>query len=331
MEEKRNSFATETTDKSSFSSVSSEKSQKVADNFEPIDIEGQKETGIWVHRPGSEVSQIWEPRKGKSRFVDTQILGEPNTSRNSSLVASGSQNSSSTDENPDDKQRMGKVRRGLQKFSSVFHRSPKKDDHSGSLESIQSPRVNIKAVNARNIGVKFVVEEDHAPPAMENILKEEDLSSGESGSESPTKGNIKDKAKGFFKHAEKSARTLRNALSRKGSRRYPADSAEVTDKGILADSDSSDDESPPSGKVEKIPVASDVVVRDGGNESSSSQDHLVQTGEIDTRIDAKSPMETISPQSLETLNNRVDSPDNKSNVESSKLKLDEGDLEVQTK
>lgn len=42
---------------------------KVADIFEPIDIEGQEETGIWVHHPGSEVPQVWEPRKGKSKLA----------------------------------------------------------------------------------------------------------------------------------------------------------------------------------------------------------------------------------------------------------------------
>ncbi|PON83358.1 C2 domain containing protein [Trema orientale] len=335
VEDKRNSFATETTYKSSFSSVSSEKSQRVADNFEPINIEGQKETGIWVHRPGSEVSQTWEPRKGKGRRHDTQILGEPNdaTTRVSSLAASGSQNSSSTDENPDDKPRVGRVRRGLQKISSVFHRSPKKEDQSGSFtESIQSPHVNIKAMNSKDIGVKFVVEEDRAPAALEKILKEEDSSTGgESGQESPSKGNMKDKAKGFFRHAEKSARSLRSVLSRKGSRRYPVDSPVVTDRGIPPDYDSSDDESLPSGKVETIPVASDVVVPDGGNDSSSSQDLVVQTGEIDTAIDAKNPTEKVSPQHSEILHDRVGSPDSKNDVESSKLKLDEGVLEGQTK
>ncbi|PON46283.1 C2 domain containing protein [Parasponia andersonii] len=333
-EDKRNSFATETSNKSSFSSVSSEKSQRVADNFEPIDIEGQKETGIWVHRPGSEVSQTWEPRKGKGRRHDTQILGEPNdaTTRVSSLAASGSQNSSSTDDNPDDKPRVGRVRRGLQKISSVFHRSPKEDQSGSFKESIQSPHVNIKAMNSKDIGVKFVVEEDRAPVALDKILKEEDSSTGgESGQESPSKGNMKDKAKGFFRHAEKSARSLKSVLSRKGFRRYPADSPVVTDRGIPPDYDSSDDESLPSGKVETIPVASDVVVPDGGNDSSSSQDLVVQTGEIDTAIDAKSPTEKVSPQHLEILHDRVGSPDSKNDVESSKLKLDEGVLEGQTK
>ena len=74
-EEPKNSFeANETTDNSSFSPVPPEKSEKLADNYEPIDIKGQQETGVWVHHPGSEVSQRWEPRKGKSRRLDIYRL-----------------------------------------------------------------------------------------------------------------------------------------------------------------------------------------------------------------------------------------------------------------
>ncbi|XP_062087211.1 C2 domain-containing protein At1g53590-like [Humulus lupulus] len=331
VEDKRNSFVNETNNTSSFSSFSSDKSQKVPDNFEPINVEGQKETGIWVHRPGSEVLQTWEPRKGKNRRLDTEILGESNdvTIKSSSLAASGSQNSSSTDEIPDEKNRVGRVRRGLQKISSVFHRSPRKEEPSGSfVESIQSPHVNIKAVNAKVSGIKLVVDEDGAVGSSGEVLNEEDSSSGEGDPESPLKGKIKDKAKNFFKHAEKSARSLRVVLSRKGSRRHTIDSPAVTDKGILADYESSDDESL-AGKVERIPVASGVVVpdADGGNDSSSSRDHVVQTSEIDTETDAKSPTVKANPQGLEMLDDRVGEgspPDSNSDVEPSKLKLDEG-------
>ncbi|KAF4397915.1 hypothetical protein G4B88_019636 [Cannabis sativa] len=336
VEDKRNSFVNETNNTSSFSSLSSDKSQKVPDNFEPINVEGQKETGIWVHRPGSEVSQTWEPRKGKNRRLDTQILGESNgvSTKNSSLGASGSQNSStSTDELPDDKNRVGRVRRGLQKITSVFHRSPRKEEHSGSfVEPIQSPHVNIKAVNATDRNVMLVVDEDGGVPSSGEILNEEDSSSEEGGSESPLKGKIKNKAKNFFKHAEKSARRV---LSRKGSRRHTSDYPAATDKGVLADYDSSDDESLP-GKVESIPVASNVVVPDadvdGGNDSSSSRDHVVQTSEIETEADAKSSptAKVVSPQGLEMLHDRVgeDSLGSKrDDAESLKLKLDEGSLE----
>ncbi|XP_024028247.1 C2 domain-containing protein At1g53590 isoform X2 [Morus notabilis] len=340
-EEKGNSFATETTNKGSFSSASSEKSQRVAEYFEPIDIEGQKETGIWVHQPGSDVSQTWEPRKGKCRHLDTKILKEPNDiTGNSILTPSRSQNndSSSSDENPDDKRSMSSVRRGIRKIGSVFHRSPKDGKSNSFTETIPSPHINIKAVDVKEIGVKFVVEEDLARPALDNIPKEEDSSYGESGPDSPSKGNMKDRAKSLFKHAEKSAQTLKHMLSRKGGRRSQGNSP-VTERDIAVDyDDSSDDESLPSSKVERIPsipIPSEGIVLGCGNDSSSSQDHVVdpvvQAGETDTAVDAKSPKNKVSPRGLEMLHDKEGSPVNKSDVESPKMKLDEGgDLEGPT-
>lgn len=74
MEDKRSSFAGETTNEVLSSSVSLEKSNSVADDFEPINIE-------WVHFPGSEVSRSWEPRKRKSRHLDTKIRLESEVSQ----------------------------------------------------------------------------------------------------------------------------------------------------------------------------------------------------------------------------------------------------------
>ncbi|KAI7736345.1 hypothetical protein M8C21_028118, partial [Ambrosia artemisiifolia] len=73
----------------------SEISKKLAvDQFEPIDVEGQIETGIWVHHPGADVAQVWEPRKGKDRSVHKDT-----GSVNSSIKSEPSPNdSSSTDE-----------------------------------------------------------------------------------------------------------------------------------------------------------------------------------------------------------------------------------------
>ncbi|GMI66112.1 hypothetical protein like AT1G53590 [Hibiscus trionum] len=58
------SFAAKDADNGSLSPMSSKKSPTLLDHLEPIDVEGQEETGIWVHHPESEVSQTWEPRKG---------------------------------------------------------------------------------------------------------------------------------------------------------------------------------------------------------------------------------------------------------------------------
>lgn len=253
MEDKRNSFSSETANKNSFSSLSSEKSPRVADNYEPIDVEGQKETGIWVHHPGSEVSQTWEARKGKGRRLSTQIQGEPN-------------GSSGTDDTQDDKHPMQSVRRGLRKLGSVFQKNPKKEDNSSSFtESLQSPvtpRVNLRAVNEKDIAVKFVVEDEISGKVS---------SSGESSSGSPGKGRVKGMAKSFFKHAEKS---VKHALSRKGSRKSQTDSCE---REIIADSNSSDDDdTPPSPIVELIPVVSRDIPHPPVNDSFTSDENLVQ-------------------------------------------------------
>ncbi|KAL6283336.1 hypothetical protein ACE6H2_014265 [Prunus campanulata] len=161
VEDKRNSFASDA-NKSSFSSASSEKSHRVADNFEPIDVEGQKETGIWVHHPGSEVSQTWESRKGKSRLLDNEIQNDAG-SYNSVISATQNNDDSGTDRNP--VRRMKSIRKGLNRICSVFHRNSKKDLSSDSFkESVRSAHINLRAVHEKEIGVKFIVEDDLSGP-----------------------------------------------------------------------------------------------------------------------------------------------------------------------
>ncbi|KAF3442294.1 hypothetical protein FNV43_RR16210 [Rhamnella rubrinervis] len=284
-EDKINSFVGESTNKGSFSSASSEKSNRVADTFEPINIEGQKETGVWVHHPGSEVSQTWEPRKGSRRRLDTEIQREPNGSTGGSISAEpGSQNSkSSSDENPDDKRSLKTVRRGLRKIGSVFQRSPKKEDNSNFGETVPSPHVNIRAVNEKEIGVRFVVDEDLTRPVSSKIPKGGASSSGGSSPDSPGKGNMKDKAKSILKHAEKSARSIKHALSRKGSRKNLGESSSVTGREILPDTDYSDDN-----ESIRSPGAEHV-------SENKSKDDIVGTSAVDTAMDAKGQMKKVVP------------------------------------
>ncbi|XP_062011835.1 C2 domain-containing protein At1g53590-like isoform X2 [Rosa rugosa] len=294
MEDKRNSFSSETANKNSFSSVSSEKSPRVADNYEPIDVEGQKETGIWVHHPGSEVSQTWEARKGKGRRLSTQIQGEPN-------------GSSVTDETQDDKRPMQSVRRGLRKLGSVFQKNPKKEDNSCSFtESVQSPvtpRVNLRAINERDIAVKYVVEDETSG----KVSKEGASSSGESSSGSPGKGKVKGMAKSFFKHAE---RSVKHALSRKGSRKSQTDSCE---REIIADSDSSDDDdTPPSPIVEMIPVVSRDIPHPPVNDSFKSDEHLTQpfaSALSNIPEDTEDSVKKVEPEDTEKTLEKPDDPE----------------------
>ncbi|KAF7836583.1 C2 domain-containing protein [Senna tora] len=143
-EERRKSCADETDNGSSFSSVLSKKSQKVADSFELVDAEGQKETGIWIHHPGSEIFQTWMPRKGKSRRPNIKIHGEINDLNGS---CNSNINCSCPNDNPLEKHKMKSFKRGLHKIGSVFCRSPREEQSGGLGEAVQSPYAKIGAVD----------------------------------------------------------------------------------------------------------------------------------------------------------------------------------------
>ncbi|KAK6157453.1 hypothetical protein DH2020_011701 [Rehmannia glutinosa] len=271
--------------KGSFSSKLSEKSQKVADKFEPIEIDGQSETGIWIHHPGTEVAQKWEPRKGKSRHVDSQHLnGDLAGSFKSSGPFSSQNDGSSTDESTDlnKPHSMNPVRKGLKKISSVFHRSPRGEDKSNALrEAEPSPHDNIKALNAKDGGVRWITDDTIIPPSPRTTVKDDEKELGEeSGPESPHQGHAKDVAKSILKQAGKSARSLKYALSRKASRKTKS-----TDKDAILEQDSSDDESlssatdtvlaEPGLVIPGSAVSSPALVSD--NNSVKLKDSVVQT------------------------------------------------------
>ncbi|XP_050368771.1 C2 domain-containing protein At1g53590-like isoform X2 [Argentina anserina] len=289
MEDRRNSFSSETANKTSFSSVSSEKSPRVTDNYEPIDVEGQKETGIWVHHPGSEVSQTWEARKGKGRRLSTQIQGKRN-------------GSSGTDQ--DNKRPMQSVRQGLRKLGSVFQKNPKTEDSSSSFtESVQSsgtPHVNLRAVNGKDIAVKFVVEDDMSG----KVSKDGASNSGESSAGSPEKRKAKGMAKSFFKQAE---RSVKHALSRKGSRKSQTDSCE---REIIADS-SDDDDPPPSPMVAMISVVSRDIPHSPINDSFTSDEHLDQplaSALSNISEGTEDPERKVEPEDTEKMLEKPDNP-----------------------
>ncbi|KAK3198508.1 hypothetical protein Dsin_021923 [Dipteronia sinensis] len=332
-----NSFTKESSLKGSFSSVTEEKSPKVADNFEPINIEGQQETGIWVHHPGSDVVQTWEPRKGKSRRLDTQIHRVTNDSFGSanSAVAGSLNNgsSSSSDDNRESKNPMNTVRRGLRMIGSVFNRSPKSEDHSGSIGAVfQSPHANLKAVNTKEIGMKFIVEDSLSGPitGKDPIPKETSVGSEGSGPESPGKGNMKGMAKSILKHAGKHARHIKHALSRKGSRRFQGDSSGVTEQDILLDGDSSDDESLSSPRVERVPAVSNPLSPCSGNDYIyDTKEHIVQTGSNDPamEIEGQTKKKSVEDQKRKD-DGEIGKPNGSGNeeIESSKTNILEEDL-----
>ncbi|KAG8637272.1 hypothetical protein MANES_15G100600v8 [Manihot esculenta] len=296
-EEMGDSFTSETANSASFSSRTTDKSP---DNFEPINIEGQEGTGIWVHQPGSEVSQTWEPRKGKSKRLDNQVDGVPGDSFGGTHSGPLNNESSSSDENTEGKRTMNKVRHGLHKLSSVFRRGPKNEENSGrNEETVQSPYANIKAVNHKEIGVKFIVEDTLPASAVVKNPKEVNLSPEGSGSESPGKGNVKGMAKSILKRAEKSARNIKHVLSRKGSRKSPSGLSDVTEQEISPESDSSDDESLTSPQVQRIPVVSSSTSSSYGNDLDDKiKERVVQAGSSES---AEDQMKNVDVEGLERI------------------------------
>ncbi|CAN8259359.1 unnamed protein product [Cochlearia groenlandica] len=304
-------FASDVTNKGSFSSVVSGKSPRVLDNMEPINIEGQEETGIWVHQPGTEVSMIWEPRKGKSRCLDNQIRGAPHDpsagSARSTASTSPNNESSSPDESQEGKNPVKSVGRGLKKIALVFHKNGKKDefsDHRGNLEEdIRSPRINLKALHKKDVGVKYIIEDRLSGPLTGRSPKAESLGSGDG----QNKGHMKDVAKSILKHAEKSARHLKHAFSRKGSRKSKDDECStVSEQDTVPESESvsgsesqceySDEESMLSKVREpgtpRTPKPGEKIVR------ANLKDDAKGAADISTNKEAK--VQKLNPANLET-------------------------------
>ncbi|KAL3508821.1 hypothetical protein ACH5RR_028222 [Cinchona calisaya] len=271
-EYKKESFATDSTNKGSFSSITSEKSPKVADSYEPIDVEGQEETGIWVHRPGSEVAQIWEPRKAKSRRLDTNIHIEGVDSAGScKLTSSGSCKTDCNNAEESAEQSPSFVKRGLHKIGSLFHRRQRNEKPVAFEEPLPSPRVNIRSVNSKEIGVKFIVDDTFLPPSSQKTPKPDGKGSSEgSGPDSPSKGNIRNRLK-------RSAHSIKHALSRKGSKKLHSESESQSTEND--ESDSSEMDSLPTvvytPHTEPISVASTPISGYGKDSSSPRENRIL--------------------------------------------------------
>ncbi|XP_073110470.1 C2 domain-containing protein At1g53590 isoform X2 [Elaeis guineensis] len=201
--------------------------RKISDEYEPINIEGQEKTGIWVHRPGSDVSQTWEPRKGRVRYPETQLHREDNectNTRESSASGSHFSDCNSNDENVDGHKfhQLRTIKNGLHKIGSLFHKSPSKESPRGLVENaVPTPRPNIQPLGEKRTSVNFIVDDYHSGNSGE-------LDKGEPGS--PRKGHVKGMAKNIVKQAGKSARSLKSVLSKKGSNKFEEEQPSEADK-----------------------------------------------------------------------------------------------------
>uniref|UniRef100_A0A0V0IUY0 Putative C2 domain-containing protein-like n=1 Tax=Solanum chacoense TaxID=4108 RepID=A0A0V0IUY0_SOLCH len=262
-----NSDEMDTAEGGSLPTEMDKQSSKVADTYEPINIEGQKETGMWVHHPGSEVPQVWEPRKGKSRVVDGEVLGSDTDSMGGSfkLRGGGSTRGDDSDEGSGSK-KMNLINRGINKIGSIFHKSQKSEDRSGNLgDPVPSPQANLKAVSAKETRVNLIMN-DSVETTPRDDSKE--AHEGYVQCSSSNKSRVRDKAKNILRHA----------VSRKSSRKSKGElepTASERDLSVESDS-SSDDFTPPVGSplgrsVSGRFIASTVIENPNGNTVKSSE------------------------------------------------------------
>ncbi|OIT34669.1 PREDICTED: C2 domain-containing protein At1g53590-like [Nicotiana attenuata] len=273
--QERNSVDMDTAETGSLSTDLDKQSSKVADKYEPINIEGQQETGMWVHHPGSEVPQVLEPRKGKSRVTDGEIHGSDADSTGSFKSKTGG--STRGDEcMPDEsngtkKHSTNLINRGFHKIGSFFHRSQKNEEKSGNLgEPAPSPHANLKAVNAKEIGVKFIMDD-----SVSRTPREDGTESNEgNGQGSAKKGKVKERAKNI----------LKIAVSRKSSRKSKGESeSTASERDLSVESDSSEDDyslSVGSPLVDGHSVSSRFIASTGVENSNDST--VKSSGWVDT-------------------------------------------------
>ncbi|CAN6453046.1 unnamed protein product [Victoria cruziana] len=177
---------------------------RVADEREQIVVEGQSHTCVCVLRPGSDVSTTWEPRMGRNRNPETEILGE----RPSYLVTPIRTvcNDNSSEEAKDDSP-MSALKR---KMGSLFSRDRKTDDK----EAMLSPPANLKAGDEKGNHDRLDLD---APETIKEQLagNKTDKGAQKHEADSSPKGDAKNVARSIIKHAGKSARELKHRMSRK--------------------------------------------------------------------------------------------------------------------
>ncbi|KAM0017245.1 putative C2 domain, synaptotagmin-like mitochondrial-lipid-binding domain, C2 domain superfamily [Helianthus debilis subsp. tardiflorus] len=256
---------------------SAEKSRKTeADQLEPIDVEGQRETGIWVHRPGSDVAQVWEPRKGKNRVVHKDSESVTGSIRSEPSGNDLSSSDECVDGNKPKSRNM--VKRGFRKVGSLFHKTPKPEDDKGIDQSRTVkkqededcvPLHNVRAVNDKGVRVNLVMADELSIPRQgRQVGFEESPDGSELGS--PDKRGVRDSVKGFMKQTGNSARGLMHTVSRKVSSK-----GRDTDVGVKSDSSS------------EVGVIGSPGYRADGEASPNGP---YGPGQMDSRKDAMSPV-----------------------------------------
>jgi hypothetical protein len=215
----RSSFSSRTNDES----ASSAEFRKMSDEYEPVDIEGLEKAGVWVHRPGSDVAATWEPRKGRARCQDSQILRENDACSDSprSSISESQTSNSSTEEPSNGKshRHLRKVKKGLGKLAGTMLHKSSKHGNDDETSPCVTPHSNIQPIGESRVSVTYVVDEDARNRTEQR--PDDQQSSPERGEvDSPTKRPLRKKAAHMVKHAGKTAgktaHNLKSMFSRKG-------------------------------------------------------------------------------------------------------------------
>ncbi|KAL6877582.1 hypothetical protein ACP4OV_012797 [Aristida adscensionis] len=211
----RSSFSSRTNNESE----SSDEFRKMSDEYEPVDIEGLEKADVWVHRPGSDVTSTWEPRKGRPRCQDSKIHRENDACSDSPRSSVSDQRSDSSTEEPGvgkSHRHLHKVKKGLGKLAgAVFHRSPKKESDD-DVSPCVTPHPNIRRVGESRVSVTYVVDQDPGNNRTQQGADDQHSSPEREELDSPTKKHLRKKAVHMVKHAGKTAHNLKSMFSRKG-------------------------------------------------------------------------------------------------------------------
>ncbi|PKA59111.1 C2 domain-containing protein [Apostasia shenzhenica] len=195
-----------------------EENNQMADVFEPIKIEGHEKTGVWVHRPGQDVCQTWETRKGRQRLPETELQLESNEGNDS--PRSEASTTQCSEENGDSKKlhRRGTVSRGLKKIGSLFQKSPRKgnlrEGKEESEDSVPTPRPNIRAVDQQVTAVRIILDDSFIADPGDLIDENGNCTPGKNDVNSPEK---KDISSNSIKQAGLPSPIVKGVLKRKGS------------------------------------------------------------------------------------------------------------------
>ncbi|XP_062218903.1 C2 domain-containing protein At1g53590-like isoform X2 [Phragmites australis] len=200
-------------------SESSDEFRKMSDEYEPVDIEGLEKADVWVHRPGSDVTSTWEPRKGRPRCQDSKIHRENDACSDSprSSVSESQRSDSSNEEPANDRshRHLHKVKKGLGKLAgAVFHRSPKKESDDEASPCL-TPHPNIRPIGESSVSVTYVVDQDPGNNRTQQRADDQHSSPEAEELDSPTKKHLRKKAADMVKHAGKTAHNLKTMFSKK--------------------------------------------------------------------------------------------------------------------